>query len=117
MSLGNSQPWQPSQLPLQLPAQKDFPAFLSRTIFRITRATAAIRIRRTTMVPMFSLSHSSIEVLLSGLYLMLATALELSFVASLYFLKKSMYIIPTRKAIANIKPIMFTFPANSPPNW
>ena len=115
MSFGNPQlqEWQDPQSP----PQQDLPARLSRTSFLMIRATTATRIRSATIVPMLSLSHSSILHHFSAGHFICATALALSVVASLYFFTKSIYIIPTRTAIANINPIIFTLPVNRPPNW
>ena len=112
-------PHPPEQVP-QEPPQICLPVFLSRAIFHTISATTAARIRTTIIEPIFAASQLIIRplpfVFLSSRSRE-AYIFFVSFVASLYFLKNSMYTAPAMSASAQMKPITLKFPVNIPPIW
>ena len=76
--------------------QEDFPAFLSFLSLNIIPTTIAARTRLIITVAIFYTSSS--------------------FVASTYFLKKSIYIPAAKTASAAINPMILIFPPKAFPN-
>ena len=76
--------------------QEDFPAFLFLIILYTMLATIAIRIILIMIVDIFYASSN--------------------FVASTYFLKNSIYIIPAKTATAAINPMILILPPKAFPN-
>lgn len=84
--------------------QDDLPCFLFFLMFIIINETMRTKHRLIKNVPRF-------------IFLFPFQDYFLYVFASVYFLKKSMYKITASAAIAKTRPIMFTLPVKSPPNW
>lgn len=115
--------WQVSLMaqPEQPQPHDDFPAFLSLSIFATIAATIKISIRETIIVPKFAviqaIKSSFIDTLIFDILNYSLFIFAFYHFASLYFLKKSIYIIPIKRRQAAIRPKTLTLPVKSPPNW